>query len=170
MVSTSEEYFFLISLEVLWSKIRPNKRSDRTIYPIQDEHRRINSECKSVRKSNYSKKRPIAADQMLSHVTQKWSCWWLWFPPGQEAELVTLLGPSVGVGESMGSSRGFVGRVSPLGVWDSCLQQSWWWGIGGAIQTEIFPKANLPSPQLCLGNEMSFIAESAAIVLLWAIK
>lgn len=112
MVSTSEEYFFLISLEVLWLKIRPNKRSDRTIYPIQDEHRRINSECKSVRKSNYSKKHPIAADQMLSHITQKWSCWWLWFPLGQEAELVTLLGPSVGVGESMGSSRGFVGRVS----------------------------------------------------------
>lgn len=38
---------------------------------------------------------------------------------GQEAELDTLLGPSVGVGESMESPRDFGGRVSPLGVWDS---------------------------------------------------
>lgn len=48
---------------MLWLKIRSNKRSDRTIYHIQNGG--------SVRKRNYSKKCLIVADQMLSHVTKK---------------------------------------------------------------------------------------------------
>lgn len=56
--------FFLISLEVLWLKIRPNKRSDRTVYHILDKPIQNG---KSVGKSNYSRKCTVV-DQTLLHI------------------------------------------------------------------------------------------------------
>lgn len=57
--------FFLISLDVVWLKIRPKERSDRTVYHILDK---LIQKGKPVGKSNYSRKCIATANQTLLHI------------------------------------------------------------------------------------------------------